>query len=227
MTLEIIIILVMSSLILAILIGICTFWIIDRFYGEKIAKMVVRLFKRKKRNVEQEKVLAFVTDFSSVLAKLSSDKVGALIVIENRDNLKKYIDLGNKIDSVFFSEFVFSVFYNHKSALHDGAMIIKDWRIVCLSTYLPVSKRLMDVKYGARHRAAFGISEITDALAFVVSETTGKISHMYLDKSVQLSSEPIKLAEQILKIFEDVAMFNPSDSKKKLDVKDMQTSLKK
>ena len=226
MEIGLIVIIIICSLILSILVGVIAFYILEKYFSERVSKFINKIFKRKKNNFKQEQILAFVTDFSSVLARLSNDKIGALMVIENRDSLKKYIDLGNKIDSVFFSEFVFTVFYNHKSALHDGAMIIKDWRIVTLSTYLPVSKRLLDVKYGARHRAAFGISEVTDALAFVVSETTGKISHMYLDKAIQLSNEPIKLAEQILSIFEDVGIFALDDSNKKLDLKEIQTGLK-
>ena len=140
---------------------------------------------------------------ATALSRLSSNKVGALLVFENKDNLEKYVQLGNKVDSPFFAEFVYSIFYNHESALHDGAMILRNLRIASLSSYLPVSKRLLPVKYGARHRAAFGIAERTDALAFVVSETTGNISFMYESHYVTLPTESVALANEITSILFD------------------------
>lgn len=162
------------------------------------------IFKdRKKKVVNVDEVAMFITAFATSLARLSSNKVGALIVFENRDNLEKYIQLGNKIDSPFFAEFVYSIYYNHESSLHDGAMIIRNLRIVSLSSYLPVSKRLLPVKYGARHRAAFGIAERTDALAFVVSETTGTISFMHGADCIILPSDSVALANQLTQILFD------------------------
>ena len=107
------------------------------------------------------------------------------------------------MDSPFFPEFVYSVFYNHESALHDGAMILRNLRIASLSSYLPVSKRLLPVKYGSRHRAAFGIAERTDALAFVVSETTGTISFMRVADHKVLSNNSVELAKELTDILFD------------------------
>lgn len=162
------------------------------------------LFKdRKKRIVNIDELAMFITSFATALSRLSNNKVGALIVFENKDNLEKYIQLGNKVDSPFFPEFVYSIFYNHESALHDGAMILRNLRITGLSSYLPVSKRLLPVRYGARHRAAFGIAERTDALAFVVSETSGVISFMTGHEHMVLSSDSVTLANQIVDIMFD------------------------
>lgn len=162
------------------------------------------LFKdRKKRVVNIDELAMFITSFATALSRLSNNKVGALIVFENKDNLEKYIQLGNKVDSPFFPEFVYSIFYNHESALHDGAMILRNLRITGLSSYLPVSKRLLPVRYGARHRAAFGIAERTDALAFVVSETSGVISFMTGHEHMVLSSDSVTLANQIVDIMFD------------------------
>ncbi|MBQ0045654.1 MAG: DNA integrity scanning protein DisA nucleotide-binding domain protein [Mycoplasma sp.] len=162
------------------------------------------IFKdRKKRIVNVDEVSMFMTNLATALARLSSSKVGALIVFENKDNLEKYVQLGNKVDSPFFPEFVYSIFFNHESALHDGAMIVRNLRITSLSSYLPVSKRLLPVRYGSRHRAAFGIAERTDALAFVVSETTGIISFMKSHEHITLSNDSMQLANQLVDIFFD------------------------
>ena len=162
------------------------------------------IFKNQKRHIiNVDEVSMFITSFATALSRLSSSKVGALIVFENRDSLEKYVQLGNKIDSPFFAEFVYSIYYNHESSLHDGAMILRNLRITSLSSYLPVSKRLLPVKYGARHRAAFGIAERTDALAFVVSETTGNISFMHESHYINLPSDSVALANEITSILFD------------------------
>lgn len=161
------------------------------------------------KNLDINKTSLFITNFATTLSKLSSDKVGALIVIENKNNLQKYVEIGNEVHSNFLPELVYSIFYNHKSALHDGAMIIRNFEIVSASSYLPLSSRLLPVKYGARHRAAFGIAERTDALAFVVSETTGQISFMCGADVQILSSDSVKLAHQLTAIlFEKYVVLN-------------------
>lgn len=182
------------------------------YYFARVAHLSLRrkrnkkseIFKdKKKRVINVDEVASFITSFATALSRLSSNKVGALFVFENKDNLEKYVQLGNKVDSPFFAEFVYSIFYNHESALHDGAMIIRNLRIASLSSYLPVSKRLLPVKYGARHRAAFGIAERTDALAFVVSNTTGTISFMKGPEHLTLSSDSIQLANQLTDLLFD------------------------
>ncbi len=162
------------------------------------------MFKDKKKKViNVDEVTTFITSLATALSRLSSNKVGALLVFENKDNLEKYVQLGNKVDSPFFAEFVYSIYYNHESALHDGAMIIRNLRIASLSSYLPVSKRLLPVRYGSRHRAAFGIAERTDALAFVVSETTGTISYMHGPNYRTLSADSGVLANELVDILFD------------------------
>lgn len=175
---------------------------VARFSIKRRKSKKSEIFKdKKKRIINIDEISIFITNFATALSRLSNSKVGALIVIENKDNLEKYIQLGNKVDSPFFPEFVYSIFYNHESALHDGAMILRNLRITGLSSYLPVSKRLLPVKFGARHRAAFGIAERADALAFVVSETTGNISFMCGPEHMTLPSDSIQLANLLVDIF--------------------------
>ncbi|XQP55871.1 MAG: DNA integrity scanning protein DisA nucleotide-binding domain protein [Mycoplasmoidaceae bacterium] len=198
LTLLIVIVVLISAIIIYYLIRVA------HFSFKRRRNKKVSFFKdRKKRIINVDEVAMFITSFATALSRLSSNKIGALIVFENRDNLEKYIQLGNKVDSPFFAEFVYSIFFNHESSLHDGAMILRNLRIVSLSSYLPVSKRLLPVKYGARHRAAFGIAERTDALAFVVSETTGNISFMHGAEFKTLPNESVALASEITSILFD------------------------
>lgn len=194
---------VLLCVVIALILAIILYYIfkVSNFGIRKLRKSkTIAFIGKNKKPVNVDDISTFITGFVTSLARLSLHKVGGLIIIENRDSLQKYIELGNKMDSPFFPEFVYSIFYNHESALHDGAMIIRNFRINSLSSYVPVSKRVLSVKYGARHRAAFGISERTDALAFVVSETTGNISFMYGAEVMVLSSDPSKLADQITSI---------------------------
>lgn len=165
-----------------------------------INKKPVFSFLKRKKAFDSQEVKDFAVNLSNSLARLSADKVGGLIVIENKDRLSHYVRTGNEVDTPFFSELVFSIFYNHSSPLHDGAIIVKNWRIRSLSAYLPITKKVTDVKYGARHRAAFGITEVTDAIVFVVSETYGSILCIFNNNIFQLDNKPAVLVDQILEI---------------------------
>ncbi len=107
---------------------------------------------------------------------MSKKKTGALIVLERDINLKAFIDTGTKIDAETTSELLVTIF-NSKSPLHDGAVIIREGRIVAAGCILPLTqKEDIDKSYGMRHRAAIGISEETDAITIIVSEERKTIS---------------------------------------------------
>lgn len=119
--------LVLIFVILFLLICLILLLFAILFWGEKIKNFFSRLkITKRKSEGDINEIIDFFNKLSSTLLKLSSDKVGALIIIENKDSLQPYINIGNKIDVEFFPEFVVNIFYNHKSPLHDGAMIIKD-----------------------------------------------------------------------------------------------------
>lgn len=105
---------------------------------------------------------------------MSEKRMGAIIVVERETGLEDYIDTGVKIDAVCSTKLLMSVFYPN-SALHDGAALIREDRLVAASATLPLSER-MDGFHGTRHRAALGITERTDAVSIVVSEETGALS---------------------------------------------------
>lgn len=105
---------------------------------------------------------------------LSERHMGAIIVVERETGLEDYIDTGVKLDAICSTKMLMSTFFPN-SALHDGAAIIREDRIVAASATLPLSERL-DGFHGTRHRAALGVTERTDAVAVVVSEESGSIS---------------------------------------------------
>lgn len=110
------------------------------------------------------------------IARMSKERIGALIAIERDASLQTLADSGINIDAELNSFLIESIFFP-KSALHDGAIVVRDDRIVAASCLLPLSQNPeVDKRLGTRHRAALGLSEETDALAIVVSEETGKIS---------------------------------------------------
>lgn len=157
------------------LIGWTTFLISNKRLLLKIKSFFLKLFGKKTLNFIQMK--DFSHQLGGVLIRMSNDVVGCLIVIECKDKLNDYVKLGYPVLSAFSSEFLVNVFYNKSSPLHDGGVIIRDREIIAVSSYFPMTQRNLAVSYGARHRAAVGISEETDAIAFVVSETSGKISY--------------------------------------------------
>jgi len=112
-------------------------------------------------------------------SSLSKTKTGALIVIVRESELYTIIDTGIKLDANTSSQLINNLFFKN-SPLHDGAVIIKNDKIIAAGCILPVSEK--DVRhedFGLRHRAALGIVEQTDAVVVVVSEQTGNISLFY------------------------------------------------
>ena len=103
-------------------------------------------------------------------------KTGALIVIEKTITLEEYEKTGIPIDGVLTSQLLINIF-EHNTPLHDGAVIIRNNRVVSATCYLPLSDSVeIDKEMGTRHRAAVGISEVSDSLTVIVSEETGGIS---------------------------------------------------
>lgn len=124
---------------------------------------------------------------SEAIIKLSEAKVGALVTIERNMSLAQYIELGIKIDSEVSPQLLQAIFLK-ESPLHDGAIIIRLGRIQCASTYFPLTNKKISSQYGSRHRAALGISEITDSVSVIVSETTGQVSIARDGKFLQIEN---------------------------------------
>lgn len=107
---------------------------------------------------------------------LSRDKVGALIVIEQSTKLGEYIKSGVMVDAMISPYILKNIFFNN-APLHDGAVIIRSGRVCAAGCFLPLSTQDdINKDLGTRHRAALGLSEMSDAIVIVVSEETGTIS---------------------------------------------------
>ena len=103
-------------------------------------------------------------------------KTGALIVIEQEEKLTDYIRTGINVDAILTSQLLINIF-EHNTPLHDGAVIVRENRIVAATCYLPLSDNMeLSKQLGTRHRAGVGISEQTDSVTIIVSEETGQVS---------------------------------------------------
>ena len=112
---------------------------------------------------------------NSTVAALSTSKTGAIMTFEKHNSLDEFINKGVKINAPDCQELLTTIFYDG-TTLHDGAVIIRGNTIIAASVYYIPTVKPMNGKYGARHRASLGISEVCDAVTVVVSEETGRIS---------------------------------------------------
>lgn len=107
---------------------------------------------------------------------LSRSRVGALIVVERKTGLTEYIETGTVIEGRVSAELLVNLFVPN-TPLHDGAVIIRDGRVIAAGCFLPLTEnRSLDKQLGTRHRAALGVTEQSDSVSIVVSEETGAVS---------------------------------------------------
>lgn len=119
---------------------------------------------------------ADIDTICSAASDLSREKVGALIVLERTTKLGEYIKSGVMVDAALSAHILRNIFFN-KAPLHDGAVIVRSGRVHAAGCFLPLStKEDINKDLGTRHRAAIGLTEISDAIVIVVSEETGLIS---------------------------------------------------
>lgn len=194
-------------------------WLLDRFltvilvaipviFQQELRMALERIGHTKIPISQKEKELNTVmNDLVSACEQMSRQKIGALIVLENAVPLKEYIDTGVQLNAKISQQLILSIFMN-RSPLHDGAIIIKDNVLVAASCVLPHSYKSSPQNLGTRHKAARGLSEVTDAKIIVVSEEKGTISFAHsgqLDEAISLHRLHLFLNE----------FFKPRYSKKK------------
>jgi diadenylate cyclase len=162
-------------------------WIFDRFWFAAVIILAV-VFQPELRSALAQlgsprwgrillpTELGFVNELIEAIRVLSATHTGALLVLEQDIGLRNYIETGTIINAQVSKELLLSVF-NTRAPLHDGAAIIQQARLIAAGCVLPLSNEPGISKvFGTRHRAAVGISEISDAIVVVVSEETGRIS---------------------------------------------------
>jgi len=120
---------------------------------------------------------------------LGKERIGALIALENTNGLGNILETGMILNADIHRDLIFSIF-QEKSALHDGAVIIRKNKIAAAGCFLPLSKNMdLDRQLGTRHRAALGLSEITDAIVVVVSEERGDIKISFNGKFYEMKDQ--------------------------------------
>lgn len=139
----------------------------------KRIKSIKRIFVKGNTEFKEKNQIISIHE---ALIYMSSRKIGAILVIQQSGNLSQYTDTGVKIYGELSSKLIESIFLKD-SPLHDGAVIIEDFLIKAAGCTLPVSDNdRLNERIGLRHKSAVGITEVSDAIAFIVSEETGKIS---------------------------------------------------
>ncbi|MTD42397.1 TIGR00159 family protein [Erwinia sp. CPCC 100877] len=125
---------------------------------------------------EQQEDERMILAFDKAIQYMSRRKIGALITVERNTGLDEYIETGIDLDADITGELLINIFIPN-TPLHDGAVIVKHGKIAVASAYLPLSEsNLIPKEFGTRHRAAVGISEVSDAVTIIVSEETGDVS---------------------------------------------------
>jgi len=140
-------------------------------------KILADVIIRDDKNVKNDKLSAeAIQELVAASIEMSKNKTGALIVVEQDVALGEYISTGINIDAAISKQLIVNIF-EHNTPLHDGAVIIRNNRIIAATCYLPLTGRSdLNKDLGTRHRAAVGISEVSDSITIIVSEETGAIS---------------------------------------------------
>jgi diadenylate cyclase len=154
-----------------------------------------KLFRRFYRYQEQEALDEIIEG----VKKLSHRSYGGLVVLEKDIGLKNFVQTGRQLNAQLSSDFLITLFTPH-APLHDGAAIIRGDLVVAAGCTLPLTTNPRYEKlYGMRHRAAIGVTEVSDSIALVVSEETGAISLAY-NGELQRKVEPTSLKDSLLEL---------------------------
>lgn len=156
-----------------------------------------------------------IDELCSAVFDLASTKTGALIVLENTTKLGDIVKTGVVINADIAAPLLKNIFYN-KAPLHDGAMIIRDFRILAAGCFLPLTESSEISKdLGTRHRAAVGMSEASDAKVIVVSEETGIVSVAYNGK-LRRRYDTETLKNELVAFYSPVVAESKSVGKKRI-----------
>lgn len=151
-------------------------------FQNDLRRALLMLGKRQQQTADQPAEDGAVDEVLRALADLASRQIGALIVVVRQQPIEHLIQVGTDIDAKVTSELLNSIFLPY-SPIHDGAVILHKSKITRAGCLLPLSHNPdISKSFGTRHRAALGLSELSDALVLVVSEETGKISAVHDSK---------------------------------------------
>ena len=142
-------------------------------------------WQRRFAGLEKEEVIKLIHTLVLTLEDLAIVKMGALIVLEQESQLDEYAATGTSVDGAVTPELLKTIFFPH-TFLHDGAVVVRGNRVLAAGCFLPLSENPhLSQEVGSRHRAALGITEVSDAVSLIVSEETGKISLAHNGKLIR------------------------------------------
>ncbi|KHD85080.1 diadenylate cyclase CdaA [Heyndrickxia ginsengihumi] len=153
-------------------------------------------------NHEDDEQIQLIDSIVSATSYMAKRRIGALISIERETGLGDYVETGIQLDSAISSQLLINIFIPN-TPLHDGAVIIQKGKVAAAACYLPLSESpFISKELGTRHRAAVGISEVTDSLTVVVSEETGGITitkngELHRDLTLEQLQEALKIELKI------------------------------
>jgi diadenylate cyclase len=180
-------------------------WLLNRLWVNAVVIFVV-IFQPEIRNVlariggqlwslKAKVEDSYITEIVEAVEDLSVSMSGGLVAIENEIGLKNFAETGISLNADISKELLLSIFKNKSAPLHDGAIVIFNGKILAAGCLLPLNHDTgVKITLGTRHRAALGLSEVTDAIVVVVSEETGWISFAYRGK-LSCNISPAKLRE--------------------------------
>lgn len=162
-----------------------------------LAKLARNPFRTRMASLEARQAFE---DIVMAVSRLSSQKIGALVVLERETALRTYTESGIPLQAPLGYDLLVTIF-QPGAPLHDGAVIVRKDKIIAAACFLPLSVNpLWGTQLGTRHRAAVGITEETDAVAIAVSEETGAVS-LAVAGSIELHISAERLAERLSQIF--------------------------
>ena len=167
----------------------------------------------KKNNKETQKVNV-IKELIETVKYLSKTRTGALMVLEREEDVNSYSDVGTQLDALLSTELLLTIFHPN-TPLHDGAVVIEGDTIKSAGVLLPLTEDpKLSWKYGTRHRAALGMSEVSDSACLVVSEETGDVS-IALDGALKKYDDITQLKKdlEILLGYEDEDLKTEDDNK--------------
>ena len=130
----------------------------------------------KKKNLKDVQKVNVIKELIETVKYLSKTRTGALMVLERDDDVNSYSDVGTQLEAILSTELLLTIFHPN-TPLHDGAVVITGETIRSAGVLLPLTEDpKLSWKYGTRHRAAIGMSEVSDSACLVVSEETGDVS---------------------------------------------------
>ncbi|MBU1992491.1 MAG: diadenylate cyclase CdaA [Patescibacteria group bacterium] len=186
-------------------------WLLDRFltlvivaipiiFQQELRRGLEKLGQTKLRKKQQKKAVdTMIQNIVEACEELSRRKKGALIVFKQEVSLEEYAGTGIQLDAKVSRELLLSIF-GAKMPLHDGAVIIEDSKIIAASCLLPHSATSASEKLGTRHKAALGMSELTDAKVIIISEETGRMSFVSDGEMERVKGEDLnRILSKLLK----------------------------